>query len=271
LGIVREFLAEFTGTFILVAFGTGAAAQSVLSFQNKGDFFSVDWGWGIGIILGALVSGGVSGGHLNPAITVAMALVRKLPVLKVFHYLIAQYLGAYFGSYIVLIVYKDALEYYETDRGEYRETPGTAQIFSSYPAPHLSIIRGFIDQVVATALLSLCFCAVTDKKNMGVSKQAVPLFLGLTVLGIGICFGFNCGYPINPARDFSPRILTAICGWGLKVFTIHQTWFLVPIFAPHLGAIIGAGYYYLFIEIPRNKDQSEEDRKVESDIEGLDI
>jgi len=256
LWVLREFLAEFMGTFILVAFGLGAAAQSVLSFQDKGDFLSVNLGWCIGMILGTVVSIGVSGAHLNPAITVALVLARKHPVMKVFHYLAAQYLGAFASSAVVLLVYWDALLYYETDRGEYRATPGTAQIFSSYPAPHTSNIRGFLDQVVATALLSACYCAITDKQNRQVAAQGVPLYLGLTILGLGVAFGLNCGYPVNPARDLAPRILTAVTGWGWEVFNFHQTWFLVPIFAPHVGAVVGAGFYYLFIEIPRNKEES---------------
>ena len=69
---------------------------------------------------------------------------------------------------------------------------------------------GIVDQVVGTALLMLCVSAITDRRNMQVSKQLVPFFIGLTVLGIGICFGFNCGYAINPARDFSPRLFTGM-------------------------------------------------------------
>ena len=97
---------------------------------------------------------------------------------------------------------------YEHDRGEYRTTPDTASIFSTYPSRHLTYMGGIVDQVVGTALLMLCVCAITDRRNMQVSKQLVPFFIGLTVLGIGICFGFNCGYAINPARDFSPRLFT---------------------------------------------------------------
>ena len=119
--------------------------------------------------------------------------------------------------------YWDALVWYEHDRGTWRSTPDTAGIFSTFPGPHLSLAGGILDQTVVTALLLTCVCAITDRKNMKVaavtvvtllsvlcqvSKQCVPLFIGLTVLAIGISFGYNCGYAINPARDLAPRLFT---------------------------------------------------------------
>lgn len=254
---VREFLAEFLGTFVLVTFGTASVAQSVLSLSNKGDFFAVNWGWGLGVMLGLLVSGGVSGGHLNPAVTVAVATLGKLPWRKVPHYLAAQYLGAFLASGVVFLVYWDAIVWYEHDRGAYRTTPDTAAIFGTYPAQHLTFLGGVGDQFLGTGLLLLCVCAITDSRNMQVSKQFVPLFVGFTVLALGICFGFNCGYAINPARDFAPRLFTALTGWGLDVFTAYNHWWVVPIFATHIGAIFGAWLYYLAVEINWPKEENE--------------
>ena len=78
---------------------------------------------------------------------------------------------------------------------------------------------GFGDQVVGTALLLICVCAINDARNMKISSQLAPLYVGFTVLNIGVCFGFNCGYAINPARDLGSRIVTAVAGWGAEVFT----------------------------------------------------
>ena len=139
------------------------------------------------------------------------------------HYLAGQYLGAFLASSTVFLLYWDALVWYEHDRGTWRSTPETAGIFSTFPGPHLSLAGGILDQTVVTALLLTCVCAITDRKNMKVaavtvvtllsvlcqvSKQCVPLFIGLTVLAIGISFGYNCGYAINPARDLAPRLFT---------------------------------------------------------------
>ena len=181
---------------------------------------------------------------------------------KVPHYLAAQYLGAFLASGAVFLVYWDALVWYEHDRGGYRVTPDTAAIFGTYPGHHLTLWGGVGDQVVGTGLLLLCVCAITDRNNMRVSKQLIPLFVGLTILAIGVCFGYNCGYAINPARDFAPRLfsgefppphrvtilcLLALTGWGLDVFTYSYHWWLVPIIATHAGAILGAWLYYLAI------------------------
>ena len=168
-------------------------------------------------MLGILVSGGVSGGHINPAVTVAMASVGKFPWRKVPHYLAGQYLGAFLASLMVFLVYWDALVWYEHDRGGYRTTPDTAAIFSTYPSPHLTLAGGIIDQLVVTALLLTCVSAITDRRNMRLSKQCVPIFVGLTVLAIGISFGYNCGYAINPARDLAPRIFTCKNYLRLKI------------------------------------------------------
>ncbi|XP_023336662.1 aquaporin-7 [Eurytemora carolleeae] len=259
--LLREFLAEFLGTFILVLFGTGSIAQSVLSLNNKGDFFAINWGWFIGILLGVLVSGGVSGGHLNPAVSVAVATLGKFPWWKVPHYLAAQYLGAFTASTVVFLVYWDALVWYEHDRGAYRTTPDTAGIFATYPGRHLSWAGGVGDQFLGTAMLLICLCAITDRKNMNVSKQLVPLYVGFTVLGIGICFGFNCGYAVNPARDLAPRLFTALAGWGPEVFSYYSHWWIVPVVASHLGAIAGAWIYYLCVEMNWPRDLEPESEK----------
>ena len=176
-------------------------------------------------MLGLLLSCEVSGGHINPAVTVALASLGKFPWRKVPHYMAAQYLGAFIASAVVFLVYWDALVWYEHDRGGYRVTPDTAAIFGTYPGHHLTFWGGVGDQVVGTGLLLLCVCAITDNNNMKVtrmipmkgilyiyhpqvSKQLVPFFVGLTILAIGVCFGYNCGYAINPARDFAPRLFS---------------------------------------------------------------
>ena len=155
-----------------------------------------------------VISGGVSGGHLNPAVTVALACVGRFPWRRVVHYLAAQYLGALVGGALVFFLYWDALVWYEHQHGAFRSIPDTAAIFSSFPSPHLSHLGGAWDQVLATALLTLSICSVTDKRNMvtAVSSPIMAGVTGFTVLGLGISFGFNCGYPLNPARDLAPRL-----------------------------------------------------------------
>ena len=124
--------------------------------------------WCIGAVLGLLLSCEISGGHINPAVTVALATLGKFPWKKVPLYLLAQYLGAFLGSAIVFLVYWDAIVFYEHDRGGYRVTPDTAAIFGTYPGHHLTLWGGVTDQLVATALLLLCISAIQDRNNMKV-------------------------------------------------------------------------------------------------------
>ena len=138
----------------------------------------------------------------------ALATLGKFPWRKVPLYLLAQYIGAFLGSLIVFLVYWEAIVFYEHDRGGYRVTPDTAAIFGTFPGHHLTLWGGVTDQLVATAILLLCICAIQDRNNMKVSKQVIPFFIGLTILAIGVCFGYNCGYAINPARDLAPRLFS---------------------------------------------------------------
>ena len=110
---------------------------------------------------------------------------------------------------------------------------------------------------------------------MKVSKQCVPLFIGLTVLAIGISFGYNCGYAINPARDLAPRLFTLISGWGVSVLTYPSIWWcLVPLLATHAGGIVGAWLYYLVIELHWTKQdqlEAEEEEQEEEEAEPLPV
>ena len=102
------------------------------------------------------------------------------------------------------------------------EVNATAGIWSTYPTAFLSQGNGFGDQVFGTFLLLLCVRGITDEKNAKVPTYLVPFLVGLVVLNIGISFGYNCGYAINPARDLGPRIFTLLCGYGTEVFRYND-------------------------------------------------
>lgn len=246
---IREFFAEFLGTFILVVFGCGVNAQSTLSRGQFGGFLSVNIGWGWGVAFGAWIAGGVSGAHLNPAVTLTTGILGRHPLIKIPVYWLAQYLGAFVASACVFGVYYDALNDYD---GGVRSVTGenaTAGIWGTYPQPYMTLIGGFGDQVFGTMLLVLCIMALTDRANLSPSPGMLPLCIGGLIAAIGICFGMNCGYAINPARDFGPRAFTAVGGWGVEVFTAFNYWCWVPLVAPHVGAICGAWIYQIFIGI----------------------
>lgn len=246
-GTAREAAAEFFGTFILIAFGIGVVAQTVLSANANGSVLSINLGWGIAVMLGIYVAGGVSGAHLNPAVTIALAVHRAFPWSKVIVYTLAQTAGAFAAAAVVFITYREAIGAFDGGTRMLDGATATAGIFATYPQAFLSIAGGFVDQVVGTMLLMIGVMAVTDQKNVAPPAWLTGPLVGLLVVAIGVAFGFNAGYAINPARDFGPRLFTFVAGWGPGVFTAGGGWWWVPIVAPILGAILGAFLYDIFV------------------------
>ncbi|XP_004072505.1 aquaporin-3 [Oryzias latipes] len=244
--LLRQSLAECLGTLILVMFGCGACAQHVLSEGSHGRFMTVNFAFGFGATLGILVCGQVSGGHLNPAVTFALCLLgrerwRKFPM-----YFLFQTIGAFFGAAIIFGMYYDALWDFP-ESFNMNVTSPTAGIFSTYPAKHLTLLNGFFDQFIGTSALIVCILAIVDPYNNPIPQGLEAFTVGFVVLVIGLSMGFNSGYAVNPARDLGPRIFTAMAGWGMEVFTARDGWFLIPIFAPFLGAIFGTMIYQLMV------------------------
>jgi MIP family channel proteins len=246
--LIREALAEFLGTALLVVFGDGSVAQFVLSKGSLGSPLSIHFSWGFAVTIAVYVSGGVSGGHINPAISLTMWVLGRLSLLRLMVYSLAQYLGAMFGAALVYAVYYEALVDFDGGKRMVDGDKGTAGIFSTYPQGYLTAGGGLGDQIFGTCLLSLCVLAITDPRNMEVPKGFIPLVVGFTVTVIGMTFGSNCGYAINPARDLAPRAFTAMAGWGIGVFSYRgYNWFWVPVVGPYLGAVVGGLVYQLTI------------------------
>jgi MIP family channel proteins len=245
--LTRELAAECLGTFLLIAFGVGSVAQMVLSKHTAGTMLSVNVSWGLAVMIGVYASAGVTGGHLNPAVTLALAAFRGFPWSKVVPYAVAQTVGAFLASAVVYLVYREALDAFDGGLRAVAGDRGTAGIWATYPQPYLSIAGGIVDQIVGTALLLIGVLAISDAKNANVPTYLGPIAVGLLVIVIGATFGLNAGYAINPARDFGPRLFTAVAGWGGEVFRAGHGWWWVPIVAPSIGALVGAFVYDLCI------------------------
>ncbi|KAG9093745.1 hypothetical protein FRC06_011397 [Ceratobasidium sp. 370] len=249
---LREPFAEFLGTMVLVMFGSGAACQVTLSQSTavaaspKGDYMSSAFGWGIGIALGVWVCGGISGGHINPAVTLAMATFRGFSWKKVPGFILAQILGGVTGAGLVFANYHRAIDLFEGGPGR-RSVPGTAGLFATFPLPYMSNVQSFFQEFLATALLLIVICAATDKRNAP-PAGLLPLALFITVFGIGTCFGMQSSYAINPARDFGPRLMCWMAGYGRDVWNFRsQYWLYVPIIGPIAGALAGTALYDGFL------------------------
>jgi MIP family channel proteins len=241
---LRECAAEFFGTFILIMFGVGVVAQVVLSGRTAGEYLSINVGWGLAVTMGVYVAAGVSGAHLNPAVTVALAAFRGFPWRKVLPYSAAQLAGAFAASAVIFATYHEALAHFDGGVRQIAGPQGTAGIWATYPQQFLSAVPGgLVDQIVGTALLVAVIFAVGDRRNTPPAPAIAPVVVGFLVMAIGMSFGYNAGYAINPARDFGPRLFTAIAGWGSDVFRAGHSWWWVPIVGPLVGALVG-GFTY---------------------------
>jgi len=250
--IIREAAAEFAGVMILIIFGTGVVCQVVLSSitavapSQKGDYLSISFGWGVGTAMGVWVSVGISGGHINPAVTLALATFRGFPWKKVPVYIFAQVMGGLVGAALVYANYIHAIDLFEG--GRHIRTLNTASLFSTYALGYMTNVSCFFSEFLASAVLLIMVLATTDKHNSPAPPGLFPLVLFLLILGIGASLGMETGYAINPARDLGPRLLTSMVGYGKQVYTFrNQYWLWCPVIAPILGAQAGTLFYDVFL------------------------
>ena len=233
--LAGELIAEFLGTMVLILLGTGVVAMVVLF--DKGGYTNITLGWGLAVAMGVYVAGRVSGAHLNPAVTLALAAFRGFPWAKVVPYSLAQTAGALAGAAIVFWDYRPA--FHKADP----LLDHTAGVFTTFPAFPEVLSAGLFDQVLGTAVLVALIFAVTDERNQPPAANLAPLVVGLIVVAIGMSIGGMHGYAINPARDFGPRLLTVLAGFKNNGLTDGKLVFWVPIVGPLLGGLAGGALY----------------------------
>jgi glycerol uptake facilitator protein len=236
-----ELIAEFLGTLVLIALGDGVVAMVVLFDKDvpggvfMGGYTNITLGWGLAVLMGICVAGRVSGAHLNPAVTLALAVFRDFPWRKVGPYMAAQTAGAFAGAALVFVNYLPAFQKFDPTLSK------TASVFATVPAFPDSWAFGLIDQVIGTALLVGLILAITEVKNPFTTSALQPLMIGLVVVAIGVSWGGMHGYAINPARDLGPRLFTLVAGFKNTGF--DNGVFVVPIVGPLLGGLLGALVY----------------------------
>uniref|UniRef100_A0A672ZP57 Aquaporin 10b n=1 Tax=Sphaeramia orbicularis TaxID=375764 RepID=A0A672ZP57_9TELE len=241
--------------------GSGAAAQVITSQGTHGSYLTMQLGSALGAVFGIFVSRGVSGAQLNVVWSMSLWILGRQPWRKVPLYALSHLLGAFLGAATVYLQYYDAIQVFSGGHLSVAGPNATAGIFCSYPADHLSVWGGIVDQVVATALLLICCLAVEDRRQGLLPDGLAPVLVGALILTIGLSMGSNCGFPLNPARDLGPRLFTFIAGWGEEVFKAGGGWWWVPIVAPFVGGLLGTLIYELLIEVHHpHTPQSPEDR-----------
>ena len=234
---MSPFFAEFFGTAIIIVFGGGVVANVVLDKTkgNNGGWIVITFGWAIGVFTGVLIAAPFSQAHLNPAVTLAMAMANKITLDLVPIYICAQLLGAMFGAVLVWLAYKKHFD----------ETTNADHILAVFvTAPNIrSYWYNVMTEVIGTFVLALAVLYMS-KPDVGLGAlDALPV--ALVVLGIGLSLGGPTGYAINPARDLGPRIVHFFLPiHGKRDSDWKYCW--VPILGPCIGAALAALMFLLF-------------------------
>jgi glycerol uptake facilitator protein len=243
-GLLGELAAEFAGTLILILFGVGVVAQVVAG--GLGGHDSIAWGWGFGVTLGVYVAGRISGGHLNPAVTIALAVFKGFEWRKVLPYSLAQTLGAFVAALIVRWNYSEVL-----NKLDPAHTVKSQFIFSTLPgngALPVSDWGALRDQIIGTAILLFLIVAITDIRNTPPAANLAPVVIGFLIVAIGMAWGTDAGYAINPARDFGPRLASFITGFHHAFLDQYgHPYFWIPIVGPIVGGILGVAAYEFLV------------------------
>ncbi len=264
-GLGGELLAEFLGTMILILFGDGVVGVVLLFLgfgvkegsANSASWLIISWAWGLAVMLGVFVAGTISGAHLNPAVTIGLAVRRTFAWSKVPWYILFQFLGAWVAAALLYIEYNTGLTAWEKANHVVRGTLASNgnNIFFTYPhttlgGPGLPLGQvvptwnALFDQILGTFLLVYMIMVIIDARNSPPLSNLAPLIIGFLVVAIGMSFGTDAGYAINPARDFGPRVFAWMAGWGQVAFPGNgpgfSNYFWVPIVGPIVGGIIAA-------------------------------
>jgi len=252
-GLGGELLAEFLGTLVLVLFGDGVVAAAVLFLgfgpANSASWILINFGWGFAVMLGVYTAGTLTGAHINPAVTLGMALRRNFPWNKVVPYWIAQVVGGFVGAAIVYFQYHTGF----VNKSGVFEMDASTNVFFTFPhtagfgSQTVPVGWAFFSETLGTALLLFMILAIVDTLNSPPGSNLAPLIIGLLVVALGMSIGPVSGYAINPARDFGPRLWAWVAGWGATAMpgdgVGYSAYFWVPIIAPLLGGAIGSYIY----------------------------
>lgn len=254
---MKEFVGELSGTFILVLFGCGSVAVAVL-FGEYNSILQIGTAWGIGVMLAIYLTRHLSCAHLNPAVSVAMVISKRMDARKLPAYLCAQFLGAFLAGIAIFLLFSPSIEAYESSHGIIRGTAAsveTAKMFGEfYPNPGgkaiVSMPLAMGAEAFGTFLLLLLIFALTEGCNVGrPSDTMAPVFIGLTVTSIICLIAPLTQAGLNPARDFGPRLVAWLTGWGSAAFPDNSGgFFFVYILAPVAGGAAAALFFLYVIE-----------------------
>jgi len=252
-GLSSQLIGEVFGTFILILLGDGVVANVGLAPRLAAPAYNwntIVIGWCFAVVIAVYVSGGVSGAHINPAVTIGLAVKRDFPWSKVVPYILAQMLGAFLGAAAVYFIYRDGLIAAGLPN-VWSTGPGAVFSGSFWGGAGTDSVGGYsmltasVAEFFGTMVLMWGVMASGDAKNMGLKDNLGALLVGFTVLAVGLSLGGPSGYSINPARDLGPRILGLLVGTQ-GLFT-GLYWLIPPVLIPAIAGPIGIVLYDAFI------------------------
>ena len=253
-----ELVSEAVAICLIITFGCSVAGMYVL--YDPSPYKTAYWGvcitWGMAVSIAIYVTGAVSGTHANPAVTLALAAYRGFPWRKVPAYVAAQLVGAFVGAGIVYALYWNVIDHFNAINGLTRAGGGAAGVFFTAPGMAVTTVKGFVDEIILTALLVFGIFAVTDEFNtMAPQANFGAIVIGLLVAVIGASAGNLEAWAINPARDLGPRTFAWMFGWDRSAFPGAGGYWWAPIAGPLIGGLIGGGLQHLLIRpfLPRDK------------------
>lgn len=255
---LRQCIAEMIGLAFVLFLGAGCVSVATLTGATMG-IWEICIIWGVTFALAIYLCAGVSGAHLNPAVTIALWACAGFDRKKVLPYIIAQVLGAFIGAELAYLCYSSLFEAYEVANNITRgseESLALASIFTTYANPNLTVAHAALIETVITAVLMMLIMALLDDNNGLPRGPLAPMLIGLLVAVIGGATAPLTGFAMNPARDFGPKIFAYLAGWGDIAFTGGREvpYFIVPIVAPIVGALIGIKLYLLAFSKPKAND-----------------
>lgn len=267
---LENLTGEITGTFILVFFGCGAVAASVL-FSAYTGLFQVAGIWGIGVALGIYASRHLSCAHLNPAVSIGMVAAGRMHARRLPVYIIAQLIGAFLAAAAIYLLFADSIRAYETAHGILRGDPSSissAMMFGEYfpnPGPFgikaVSLATAMFAEGIGTFMFVLMVFLLTEKCNLGRPENSLaPVFIGATVTVIICLIAPLTQAGLNPARDFGPRLFAYLSGWkNAAIPGPNGGFFTVYILSPIFGGLLASLCFTKVIEPMMNRSSRDND------------